>query len=163
MKSVTVESGAARCLPGLNCRRGGFTLVEVIMSLAISLLAFSGVICAYIQCSYRAEWSGYSLAAQALAVQQIEQARCADWDIRRYPVYCEITNVPTVTAAVLDLPVSGTNVIWATNYTTITSVPITNTFGASVYMVRVDTVWPFRWRTQSSYFTNTVVDYFAPD
>lgn len=147
-------------------RRAGvraFTLAEVMISLAIAGVLFAGLITAYVQSSYRAEWSGYSLAAQSLAVQQLEQARAADWDISTIPIKNEITNVPTITAAILDLPVNGTNVIWATNYTTITSVPITNTLGASVYMVRVDTAWPFIWAGKRSYFTNTVADYFAPD
>jgi type II secretory pathway pseudopilin PulG len=140
-----------------------FTLAEVLISLAIAAMIFAGVITAYVQSSYRAEWTGYSLAAQSLAVQQLEQARAADWDINTSPEKNEITNVPTITSAILDLPVTGTNVVWATNYTTITSIPITNTIGASVYMVRVDTAWPFLWRGLKRYYTNTVADFFAPD
>jgi hypothetical protein len=30
-------------------------------------------------------------------------------------------------------------------------------------MVKVETAWPFRWKNQVVYFTNTIVDYFAPD
>lgn len=140
-----------------------FTLAEVLVSLAIAAIMFSGIINAYIQCSYRAEWSGYSLAAQSLAIQQLEQARAASWDISTVPSRNEITNVPAVTAAVLDLPVNGTNTTWATNYTTIISVPITNTVGASIYMVRVDTAWPFIWAGKRKYYTNSVADFFAPD
>lgn len=141
----------------------GFTLAEVVISLAIAAMLFAGLISAYIQSSYRAEWTGYSLAAQSLAVQQLEQARSAAWDINTSPARNEITNVPTLTSAILDLPVTGTNVTWATNYSTILSVSITNTAGASVYMVRVDTVWPFIWRGLTRYYTNTVADMFAPD
>jgi prepilin-type N-terminal cleavage/methylation domain-containing protein len=144
-------------------RAQGFTLAEVLVSLAIAGLLFGGLITAYVQSSYRAEWSGYSLAAQALAVQQLEQARAANWDINTAPPRNEITNVPAITAVILDMPVTGTNVVWATNFTTITSVPITNTIGASVYMVRVDTCWPFMWGGKKKYFTNTVADFFAPD
>jgi type II secretory pathway pseudopilin PulG len=146
--------------PRITC---AFTLAEVLISLGIAAIVFAGLITAYIQSSYRAEWSGYSLAAQSLAIQQLEQARAADWDINTIPAKNEITNVPPVTSAILDLPVSGTNVIWATNYTTITSIPITNTVGASVYMVRVDTAWPFIWGGKRHYYTNTVADLFAPD
>jgi len=141
----------------------GFTLAEVLISLAIGAMIFAGLIGAYVQTSYRAEWSGYSLAAQALAIQQLEQARAADWDISTTPVKNEITNIPMITSAILDLPVKGTNVVWATNFTTITSIPITNTVGASVYMVRVDTAWPFIWAGKTHYYTNTVADLFAPD
>ncbi len=141
----------------------GFTLAEVAISLGIAGLVFAGLITAYVQASYRAQWSGFSLAAQSMAIQQIEQARAAKWLINVVPVSNEITNVPTVTSAILDLPVNGTNAIWATNYTTITSIPITNTVSASVYMVRVDTAWPFTWGGKLRYYTNTVADYFAPD
>jgi prepilin-type N-terminal cleavage/methylation domain-containing protein len=143
--------------------RKGFTLPEVMISLAIAAIAFAGMITVYVQSSYRAEWTGYSLAAQSLAIQQLEQARAARWDISTTPIINEITNVPPVTSAILDLPVNGTNVTWATNYTTITSIPIANTVGASVYMVRVDTAWPFVWGGTRRYYTNTVADYFAPD
>lgn len=149
--------------PALIPVETGFTLAEVLISLAIAGLMFSGIITAYVQSSYRAEWSGYSLAAQALAIQQLEQARAAAWDVNTQPVRNEITNVPTITASLLDIPVSGTNSIWATNYTTINSVAITNTVGASVYMVRVDTAWPFMWNGKRKYYTNTVADFFAPD
>ncbi|HZR16580.1 MAG TPA: type II secretion system protein [Verrucomicrobiae bacterium] len=140
-----------------------FTLAEVLISLAIAAIMFSGIINAYVQSSYRAEWSGYSLAAQSLAIQQLEQARAASWDISTSPARNEITNVPPVTTAILDLPVNGTNIVWATNYTTIISVPITNTIGASIYMVKVDTAWPFIWGGKCKYYTNTVADFFAPD
>ena len=149
--------------PALIPVETGFTLAEVLISLAIAGLMFSGIITAYVQSSYRAEWSGYSLAAQALAIQQLEQTRAAAWDVNTQPVRNEITNVPTITASLLDIPVSGTNSIWATNYTTINSVAITNTVGASVYMVRVDTAWPFMWNGKRKYYTNTVADFFAPD
>jgi type II secretory pathway pseudopilin PulG len=161
--------------PSPNCRASSlivpvyatagsaFTLPEVLISLAIALLSFSGVVAGYLHSTYKAEWSGYSLAAQAMAVQQLEQARCANWDIKSIPVRNELTNVPTLSFGPLDLPISGTNVIWATNYVTITSIAIPNTLNASVYMVRVDTVWPFRWRNTTRYFTNSLADYFAPD
>ena len=142
---------------------GGFTLAEVLISLAIAGVVFGSMIAAYVQSSYRAEWSGYSLAAQSMAIQQLEQARAADWDINSTPVKNEITNVSPITAAILDLPINSTNTIWATNYTTITSIPITNTVGATVYMVRVDTAWPFVWAGKRKFYTNTVADYFAPD
>jgi type II secretory pathway pseudopilin PulG len=138
-------------------------LAEVLISLAIAGMLFAGLITAYIQSSYRAEWSGYSLAAQSLAVQQLEQARAATWDINTTPERNELTNVPAISSTILDLPVNGTNVVWATNYTTITSIPITNTIGATIYMVRVDTSWPFIWAGKRHYYTNTVADFFAPD
>jgi hypothetical protein len=144
-------------------RAGGFTLTEVVVSVAISTLMFSGVILSYMQSAYRSEWSGYSLAAQALAIQQLEQARSAVWDPAQYPAKNELTNLVTRSSAVLDTPISGTNYVWATNYVTLQSVVLSNAVGVTVYKVRVDTVWPFRRGAQTLYFTNTVADYFGPE
>jgi hypothetical protein len=33
----------------------------------------------------------------------------------------------------------------------------------SVYMVRVDTVWPFMWKGISKLYTNSIANYYAPD
>jgi type II secretory pathway pseudopilin PulG len=155
----------------LNCleiktpdnRSLGFTLAEVVVSIAIVAGTFLGIIGGYIQSSTRAEWSGYSLAAQALAIQQLEQARSAKWDVLDTPVVNEITNISLVTAAPFDLPVSSTNFIWATNYSTLTSILVATNPVVSVYMVKVQTVWPFPYRGKTIYFTNTVAGYFAPD
>jgi Tfp pilus assembly protein PilV len=144
-----------------RARAEGFTLAEVVMSIFIAAVVFCGVIGAYVQAAYRAEWSGYSLAAQALAIQQLEQAKAGVWDNQT----CNITNLNTVTSATLDLPVPGssTNSVYATNYTTITSITNLDVTQVTVYMVKVDTVWPFLWKNRVVYYTNTVADYYAPD
>ncbi len=154
--------GSVVCRPR-GKTHAGFTLAEVVVSVAISTLLFSGTILAYVQSAYRSEWTGYSLAAQALAIQQLEQARSAVWDPTQVPVKNEITNILTTSSAILDLPVSGSNYVWATNYATVQSITLSNAVGASVYKVKVDTVWPFRWGSQTRYYTNTVADYFAPE
>lgn len=151
-------------LGGSQARAVGFTLMEVVISVFIIMLLFSAIITSYIQGSYRAEWAGLSLAAQSAAVQQLEAAKCAVWDPSQNPPKDEISQLPPVTSVLLDLPVSGTNTVYATNYTTVTLILITNGVNVySNYMVRVDTAWPFRWKNQTVYFTNTVADYFAPD
>ena len=149
-----------------------FTLVEVVVCLAVAMLIFCGVITAYVQSSFRAEWSGYSLAAQAYSIQQLEQAKAAVWDNTK----CQITNLNLIswscannvwtgyTTNTLDLPVSGTNYIYATNFVKV--FVITNSVNPQItyYMVKVDTVWPFNWyKGQPRLFTNTVADLFAPD
>jgi prepilin-type N-terminal cleavage/methylation domain-containing protein len=141
----------------------GFTLVEVVMCIAVVTLIFGGIITGYVQTGYRAEWSGYSLAAQALAIQQLEQARAAKWDTLDQPVADEITNIFRVTSTTLDLPISGTNAVWATNYCTVSLIAISTNPAVSVYMVKVDTVWPFLRKGLNQYFTNTVAAYYAPD
>jgi len=147
-----------------NGRLAGFTLAEVVISIAIVAIVFGAVITSYIQNALRTEWSGYSLAAQAQAVQSLEQAKAAVWDVQPTPVMNQITNIPTVIPAVLDLPTSGTNFVYVTNYVTITNVSITSIAPVvSVYMVKVDTVWPFTWNGVSKLYTNTIACYYAPE
>jgi hypothetical protein len=149
---------------GSKVRAAAFTLVEVVMSTFIIMLVFGAIIGAHIQTSYRAEWAGLSLAAQAAAVQQLESAKCAVWDILQTPVQDEISKLPRVTSTLLDLPVNGTNTVYATNTTIVSLVLITNgSYVYSNYFVQVNTVWPFRWKNQTTYYTNTIADYYAPD
>jgi type II secretory pathway pseudopilin PulG len=146
-----------------SSRRGvaAFTLAEVVVCLAIVALLFGGIITGYMQGAYRAEWAGYNLAAQALAMQQLEQAKTAVWDGKDRN---EFTNLLTMSWAILDLPINGTNKIYATNYVTVsTNVPISFSPDVIVQMVKVDTVWPYIRNGQVLYYTNTVADYFAPD
>jgi len=140
-----------------------FTLAEVVIALAIAALVFAGLILAYVQSTRRAEWTGYSLAAQALAVQELEAARSAKWDVQSVPPVDELTNLPSMTWSVLDLPISGNNVTYATNYISVKTISLSTTPPESVRMVKVDTVWPFAKGRATTYFTNTVANYFAPD
>ena len=153
----------------------GFTLVEVVMALAIITLLFSGILAAYIQSSRQAEWAGYSLAAQAVGIHQIEQARSAVWD---YSISKnEITNLNLLgwsynqakgtgtgyATNVLDLPVSGTNLVIVTNFVTVKLLGLTGLTNVQVQMVRVDTVWPFPTSKGMRLFTNSTASYFGPD
>jgi len=136
-----------------------FTLAEVVVCLAIISVVFGGIICAYIQGAQRAEWAGYNLAAQALAMQQIEQAKAAMWDNS----HNEFTNILLKTWAYLDLPINGTNKVYATNYVEVTTNQVSTSPILYIYMVKVDTAWPYKKGSQVCYFTNSVADYFAPD
>ncbi len=154
----------------------GFTLAEVLISLAIVTVLFSGIVTAYVQSAQQAEWAGYSLAAQAVGVQQIEQARSAVWDYSinkneltnlnlRAWSYNATTRVGTgYITNVLDLPISGTNVVVVTNYVTVKMLNLTGVTNVQVQMVTVDTVWPFwAFRGRVCYFTNRTASYFGPD
>jgi len=145
--------------------RGGFTLVEVVMALALLALVMGGAVLSYIQACERAQWTGYALAAQGLAIQQLEQARAAAMDPNG-PV-CELTNLApsgtATTAATLDLPVPGTNYVWATNYVGIKLVTNSVNPLVTVYMVRVDTVWPLTRNGSVTYFSNTAACYYCED
>lgn len=142
--------------PGAD-RQMGHTLMEVLVSILIMTMTVVATVNGYLLSSYRAEWSAHSLAAHSLALQRIEQVRAAKWDQAAYPAVDQVVqaNFP-VTTNVLDLPSSGTNMVYATNYTTITTVS-TN---PPLKMVRVDCVWQFPGR---GVYSNTVVSYRAPD
>lgn len=153
----------------------GFTLVEVVVALAIITLLFSGFITAYVQSSRSAEWAGYSLAAQSVSIQQIEQARSGVWDysISKNELtnlnllswsYNATTKVGTgYTTNVLDLPVSGTNIVVVTNFVTVKMINLTGFTNVQVQMVTVDTVWPFLKGSSTLLFTNRTASYFGPD
>lgn len=138
-----------------GCR--AFTLAEVVITTAIAAIVMGGSVYGYLAAAQRAEWSAYSLAAHSLAMQRIEQARAAKWDPMAFPPVDELipTNFPQQVNT-LDIPVSRTNVVYATNFTSISSIS-TN---PSLKMIRVDCCWMFMSRGP---FTNTVVTYRAPD
>ena len=134
-----------------------FTLAEVAVAMAITAMSMAGVVAGYIFATRQAEWSAFSLAAQALATQRLEQTRAAQWEPRQPLDELVATNFPTVPTNRLDMPISGTNIAYATNFTTITDLkPVV---GYPLKMIRVDCVWSFRQRA----YTNTIVTYRAPD
>ena len=143
----------------------GFSLVEVVIALAVLALVMGSMILCYNQSCERAQWTGYALAAQGLAIQQLEQARAAAMDPNG--LVCELTNIApsgtATTAATLDLPIPGTNYVWATNYVGIKLVTNSVNPLVTVYMVRVDTVWPLKRNGSVQYFSNTAACYYSED
>ena len=98
----------------------GFTLAEVVVAIAIATLSFGGVIYGYVLTADRAQWSAYSLAAQSLAMQGVEQARAAKWDPKAWPAVDELGVTNYTQVDMLDVPVSGQPVL-ATNYISVTA------------------------------------------
>ena len=127
------------------------------ISIMIMGLVFSGVLLAYTRGSQRAEFSGLSLAAQAMCTRQMEQFRVPIWDTQSVPITDYTGNIPTNTVSILDIPISGTNVVWATNRFSITT--WTNSGPSYLKMIVSQTTW--MWNGQV--FTNMLVDYRAPD
>ena len=176
--SATPRAGQRMAGPGAaRMRAGGFTLIEVVIATAIVALVFGGVITAYIQSGMRVQWSGYSLAAQSLATQVLEQAKSAVWDPAQAVPVNNLTNLNLVGASynsstrtytgystgVLDVPYSGTNFILATNYVTVQFLIVGGATNVQMQFVRVDTVWPFQLRKLNLFFTNTACTMVAPD
>lgn len=156
-------------------RQAAFTLVEVVISLAIVGLVFGGVINSYIQSGVRVQWAGYSLAAQSLAVQVIEQAKAGIWDPTQSvnnltnmnllsPSYNSSTATYTgYSTGILDVPYSGNNYTLATNFVTVQMVSVSGQTNVQMQFVRVDTVWPFFARGRNLVFTNSVATMIGPD
>jgi prepilin-type N-terminal cleavage/methylation domain-containing protein len=142
-----------RCYPNRSCK--AFTLIELVIATAIAAMVIGGSVYGYIISSKRAEWSAYSLAAHSMAMQRIEQARAAKWDPSGFPPVDNLTNGPPV-VDVLDIPISGTNIAYATSVTTIATISV----DPPLKKIRVETVWPFVGRGA---FTNTIVTYRAAD
>jgi len=177
------DGGPAKPADGSKKREAGLTLVEVVICAAIVALMFGVIITCYITTATRLEWTGYSLAAQSLGIQIVEQARSAKWDLSMGAAAVnEITNITLLspswnastltysgyTTNVLDVPIKGTNVVLATNFVTIQQFNITGGTNAPViYMqsIRVDTVWPFTGWSQfgTICYTNSIGTYLAPD
>jgi len=150
---MNVES---KCGLKTRARRRAFTLTEVVISTAIAALTIAGIMYGYVMSARRAEWSGYSLAAHSAAVQMLERTRAAKWDPAADPVVDKLVATEFPDEVVLmDLPVVGTNAVYATNKITITTVS-TN---PPVKMIRVDCTWKL---SGTKVYTNTIVAYRSP-
>ena len=160
-------------------RETGLTLVEVVISVSIVALVFGAILDGYISTAKKVEWTGYSLAAQSLGLQAVEQARAATWDIAMGNN--QLTNITLMSSSwnsstltysgyttnILDVPIKGTNMVVATNFVTIQQINISGSTNVQILLqiIRVDTVWPFTgWGNNSiHYYTNSLGTYFAPD
>lgn len=137
--------------------RAAFTLVEVLVALALLGMVMAGVIYGYAQANKFAEWSSMSLAAQSYALQGLEQVRSAKWDLWAIPSV-DVMPAPTnyTESDIMDVPVSGAP-FYVTNYITLIQISTT----PQLREVWSQCVWTFP-RTGQIY-TNTVITYRAPD
>ncbi len=151
---------------------GAFTLIEVVVSIAILAMVMAGIIFGYVQANRAAEWSSMSLAAQSLASQGMEQVRAAQWNSQTWPLPTNscltdqlwVSNYVGATWSTkysgsnyaMDIPATGAP-FYATNLVTITTVQVT----PPLRMIRSDCIW--RFPVSGVLFTNTVITYRAPD
>lgn len=138
-------------------RKDAFSLTELVVSLAVTGVMLGGVVNGFLQSATQAEWSGYSLAAQAQAIRGMEQSRAAKWDPNAYPPVDQVvsTNFP-MAVEVLDIPRVSGNISYATNFVTVTTI----SDDPPLKMIQVECTWRFMNR---GVFTNTVITYRAPD
>jgi prepilin-type N-terminal cleavage/methylation domain-containing protein len=138
--------------------RNAFSLIEIIISIAIFGIVVTGMTSAYISASRLGDWAFFSAAADSLAQQRMEQTQAATWDILATPPIDQLvsSNFPTF-AQPFNLPSDGVHMVYGTNKTTF----ITVSTNPAVRMVRVDCVW--RFPSTTKLYTNTVVAYRSPD
>jgi type II secretory pathway pseudopilin PulG len=131
----------------------GMTLVEVVLSIAISAIAIAGIISGYV-CSMTStqKWT-LSLAANARAVERLEEIRSTTWK----PPVDELvaTNFPDEVVT-LDQSGLGTGIIYGTNFTQISQISA----DPPLRRIRVDCVWAF---SGTTLVTNTIETCRAPD
>src|ERR1700690_2887827 len=106
--------------------RAGMSLVDVVIALAITGLMVVGIVTGYIYCTTSAVKAELAQAANARAMERIEEARSARWDTSSWPVVAQLvaTNFPD---GVVSLDMPGTNTVGtsATIQTTISQISLT--------------------------------------
>jgi len=100
-----------------------FTLIEVVVATAIAVLVMAGMFKGYNIASRQAQFSSFQLAANGMAMQQMESIVAANWVLSG----TSVTNIfsPTLTNTqvnALGVPSSGTNLVYGTNYATVTQI-----------------------------------------
>lgn len=151
---ATAHDGQRAAGPG-GC--SAFTLMEVVISLAIIGMSLGGILTLYVRAAQRADWSGYSVSAQMMALSGLEQCRAAKYDPHGSPPIDALvsSNFPS-RVDILD-PGSVNGVVsYATNTTTILLV----SSNPELKLVRVDCTWTYPGR---GIFTNSVSTYRAPN
>ena len=128
------------------------------ISVVIITMLFATIVIGYTRGAEYAQWSGYALAAQAMSTKQLEEFRAVLWDTQATPVVDDTLNIPVTMILPLDLPVTGTNVVYATNTATVTTI---TTGTSSVKMIVINTTWTLP--LTGVHYTNTIVDYRSPD
>jgi hypothetical protein len=178
---------------GGNAVREGcaaFTLAEVLIATVFVALFVSTILNGYVQANRMAEWTSMSQAAQSLAQQGMEQARCAIWNTQQFPyaygpgtgdelttnqviTYSDTTYSYTLTNSFYGIGTNYSSTVTNSNYALdvpATGAPFsaTNIISITVAQItpplrllRSDCIWTFP--PTGKVFTNTVVTYRAPD
>lgn len=135
-----------------------FTLMEVVMSLAILGLSLGGILTLYVRSAQHVDWSGYSLSAQMMALGGLEQCRAAKYDPHGSPPTDALVSAnfpPRVD--VLD-PGATNGTTSCASYGTNTTTILTISTNPALKLVRVDCTWTYPGR---GVFTNSVSTYRA--
>ncbi len=136
------------------------TLVEVIVALAIAGLTVGGIVSGYIYCANSAVKAELAQAANARAMQRVEETRSARWDTSSYPGVDQLlaTNFPDEVVS-LDLPGNNAPGTAATIRTTIAPVSLAP-LAPPLRTIHVDCIWQFM---GGEWVTNSVETIRSPD
>lgn len=120
--------------------RAGMTLAEVVMALAIAALTVAGIVSGYVYCMTSAVKAELYQAANAKAVERLEQARSAQWNTSGTTTDQLVASNFPDEMVFLDLP--GTNGVGtsATIQTTIAQISAS----PPIRTVHVDCIWQFQ-------------------
>lgn len=137
--------------------RAGMTLFEVVVALAITGMTAGGIVTGYVYSTTFAVKAELAQAANARAMERLEQAQSARWDTSSWPVVDQLvaTNFPDKVIS-LDMPGSGSGGTSATIETTISQISLT----PPIRRIRVDCIWQYR---GVELITNTIETIRAPD
>lgn len=133
------------------------TLVEVVISLAITGLTVAGIVTGYIFCLTTSVKDSLYMAANAAAMARIEETRSAIWaPDRAEPVDQLIAANFTNKVVILDKSGAGTEITTATVKTDITTISVS----PPIRRIRVDCIWLFKGVEP---VTNSIETCRAPD
>jgi prepilin-type N-terminal cleavage/methylation domain-containing protein len=135
--------------------RSGFTMVEMIIAMAIAGITVAGVASGFMQVFLQGQSSAYSLAAHSQAMRGLEQARAAKWDPAGLDQLGSNTNWPP-SVDVLDLPMQGNNITYATSRVYVTTISTR----PPLRQIKVECSWSFM---NKRVLTNSIVTYRGPD
>jgi len=137
--------------------KAAFTLEEVIVALSIVGVTMSATISGYVSVAKRSDWATRSAAADAAAMQRMEQTRAARWDTLAAQSVDEVSSVnfPQIEVA-LDVPQKHAVPARANVRTTVEQISI----DPPLKMVRVDCLWT---SLDGRAFTNSLITYRSPN
>jgi prepilin-type N-terminal cleavage/methylation domain-containing protein len=132
-----------------------FTLIEVAIATAIAAMVLAGMFQGYNMAGRRAQYSACSMAANCMAMQQMEQCVAASW-VPSYGITTLLNQNGTYSTN-LCLPSAQSNVVNCTVSYTTTQVSVSPPYA----MIQAQCVWTLP--NYGGTFTNTVAVLRAPN
>ncbi len=132
-----------------------FTLVEVMVCVALFALVASGVIYGYAQSDRGAQWSAMSLTAESFASEGLERVRSATWQTSTSVTTTDEIPAPTnfVQTNFMEIPATGKASASFPCYTTISVTAVST--NPPLRQIIASCGW--RFPLTGKWFTNTVV------